>query len=332
MEQASNHHSFVAVRDLPVSKSTLKTSNSTQRVAVGLICCSSPLIEKRKWQPFEVTAPPPSLPTASRMTVDTHWAVVILGEWQLGALMRADDADASDTSANHSTSDTTEVRVMLKRKGGPGYAANIMGIYTNVAATECPNFMAAWPMLPSNFSFHEWEKLVYTPKDASVAGFLIFGFPAKYKGPVPTPATSNHQSALSHICDMVAYITTKVRQHTILGPFDEPPFTQWCQVIVFLTRPKKNSELRWVIKELSCLNFTCLKLASMAASARIHTWAFPARCTSPPSKTSLSSLDKMEGTASSTDVTYCELISSYSFITGTGHSCASKHRDTTIWT
>ena len=37
----------------------------------------------------------------------------------------------------------------------------------------------------------------------------------------------------------------------MLGPFDYPPFTPWCQINPILTRPKKDSTSRRVIMDLS---------------------------------------------------------------------------------
>lgn len=65
--------------------------------------------------------------------------------------MRADDADAPNISANHCKRGTANMRGMPLRKGSPGYATHMMGIYVAVAATDRPNFMAAWLSLPQTF-------------------------------------------------------------------------------------------------------------------------------------------------------------------------------------
>ena len=85
--------------------------------------------------------------------------------------------------------------------------------------------------------------------------FLEFGFPVGYEGPVPTPDTSNHASAVSHLQDLTAYINKEVEEGTMHSPFKNLPFTPWCQVNALLTKlykPKKDSDKRRVIMDLSC--------------------------------------------------------------------------------
>ena len=58
-----------------------------------------------------------------------------------------------------------------------------------------------------------------------IVDFLQLGFPVGYECLVPTPATANHPLASSRPCDQAAYITTELREGTMLGPFHQLPFT-----------------------------------------------------------------------------------------------------------
>ena len=81
---------------------------------------------------------------------------------------------------------------------------------------------------------------MHTTEDGSIMDYLQFSFPAGYKDPVPTPAIENHPLATSHPSDLVVYITTEVREGTMVHSMNS--HSHWCQVNVLLTRPKKNSD------------------------------------------------------------------------------------------
>ena len=72
--------------------------------------------------------------------------------------------------------------------------------------------------LPSNLHFKEWEALVRMPDDVLTIDWLKFGFPVGYEGPMLTPATSNDSLALHRPCDVVAYVTSEVKDGAMLGP------------------------------------------------------------------------------------------------------------------
>ena len=62
---------------------------------------------------------------------------------------------------------------------------------------------------------------------------------------------ADHTSAMAHSTDIAHYIITEIGHRAMLGMFDHPPFTPWCQINPFLTRPKKDSTSRRVIMDLS---------------------------------------------------------------------------------
>ena len=103
---------------------------------------------------------------------------------------------------------------------GPAYTAHL-NIYVAVVDTGVPNFQVACISLPSNLKLTELHQLVHTQDDASVVEFLEFGFPTGYEGQVLTPDTSNLTSSISHPQDLATYIT-KVKEGTVLNPFDNP--------------------------------------------------------------------------------------------------------------
>ena len=108
------------------------------------------------------------------------------------------------------------------------------------------NFCGARMAVHTNLDLGEWASICHTEEDAVTLSYLTFGFPVGYEGSVPTPSLANHSSARSHSHDFAAYISKELEEGAMLGPFDRPPFHPWTQ-----TRPKKDSEARCIIMDLS---------------------------------------------------------------------------------
>ena len=89
-----------------------------------------------------------------------------------------------------------DLRGARAHRGGPAYTAVMTGIYNKVTELSLPNYIGARLQFPSNLHFPEWEALANTPEDSNLISFLQHGFPVGYDGPVPTPATHNHASAV----------------------------------------------------------------------------------------------------------------------------------------
>jgi len=139
----------------------------------------------------------------------------------------------------------------VPRRSGPGYTASMLKIYNAVTATGLHNVVGARIQLPSNLNFKCWENMAIGYKDAKVVDHLKYGFPANYQGIIPDPTYKNHSSALLHNQHVNNYINKEVKEGAMLGPFPVPPFAPWCQVNALLTRPKKDSNQRRVIMDLS---------------------------------------------------------------------------------
>ena len=103
------------------------------------------------------------------------------------------------------------------------------------------NFRVARITLLTNLKIDAWHQITHTQDDAWVLEFLVFGSPMGYECPVLSPVTANYASDVSHQQDLTAYIS-KVKEGTILSPFETPPFTPWCQASALLTTPKQDSD------------------------------------------------------------------------------------------
>ena len=103
----------------------------------------------------------------------------------------------------------------------------MLDLYREVTACGQPNFRVACIPLPSNFDFHQWSLIAHTQTDVQVLQFIMYGFPAGFEGPIPTPSFDNHSSAVNHPQDVQAYINTELSEGAMLGPFSQSPFTPW---------------------------------------------------------------------------------------------------------
>lgn len=129
-----------------------------------------------------------------------------------------------------------------------------MHIYSAVAATGQPNFVCARKPLPSGLNISAWKRyLTDYHQDPLLVDFLAFGWPMNYVShTVPSPTLVNHASADAYPTSIATYLNTEVQQCAMLGPFTQPPFEPWCHISPLMTRPKKNTQDRRVILDLSC--------------------------------------------------------------------------------
>lgn len=98
----------------------------------------------------------------------------------------------------------------------------------------------------------KWEELLDLYHDKELVLFLKYGWPVGYQADRP-PSTvpTNHQSALSHIGHVKTFVSKELQHKAIIGPFSEPPFAPWCRTSPLMTRPKKESQERRIIMDLS---------------------------------------------------------------------------------
>ena len=127
-----------------------------------------------------------------------------------------------------------------------------MDTYMQILDTTVPNYMAAQIPLKSGFNLPLWRQKLIGYEDAGLTQFLEFGWPSSYTGDrPPTPANKNHPPALDYPTHIDEFIKTELEHGTLLGPFDNPPFTPWSQVSPLLTVEKKRSDKRRIVVDLS---------------------------------------------------------------------------------
>lgn len=125
-------------------------------------------------------------------------------------------------------------------------------LYTVVKSYNLPNFLGARATVPSELNLDAWESMLEHYHDNEICYFLRFGWPVGYH--IETPPTSvhnNHLSADQHGEHMVHFISTEIGHEAIAGPFRAQPFTPWTRISPLMTRPKRDSDRRRVIVDLS---------------------------------------------------------------------------------
>lgn len=130
----------------------------------------------------------------------------------------------------------------------PGFAS----VYNQVFSLKLPNFLGAQVQVPSGLNIHQWEEALSVYHDKDICSFLCFGWPLGYIADThPVSITDNHTSATMHEKHIQKFIQTELEHQAIIGPFDSMPYTPWTRCSPMMTRPKKDSEFRRVIVDLS---------------------------------------------------------------------------------
>ena len=124
-------------------------------------------------------------------------------------------------------------------------------IYDVVRASGLPNYQGCRIPLSHSLNMGLWRHLLKDYNDAIVCDFLEFGWPIGYTlDSWPADYMDNHASAKAHPEHVDYYLQTEKRHGVLLGPFQSHPF-RWTHTSPLMTRPKRNSDHRRVIVDLS---------------------------------------------------------------------------------
>lgn len=125
-------------------------------------------------------------------------------------------------------------------------------VYTEVLGFGVPNFLGAQVPISSGLIVEQWEQALQAYHDNQICKFLKYGWPIGFLADLPPESvTVNHPSAIQHERHINQFIEVELKHKAIVGPFSEPPFQPWTRCSPLMTRPKKNSDLRRVIVDLS---------------------------------------------------------------------------------
>ena len=131
-------------------------------------------------------------------------------------------------------------------------APEAVKIYDLVRAAGLPNWRGAIIPVQHNLKMDTWRAHAHLLTDTSLVPMLAYGFPAGYVASVPpTAVRQNHSSATAYAHHVVKYIQTELDHRALIGPFHSPPFTGWTRANPLMMRPKRDSQDRRVILDLS---------------------------------------------------------------------------------
>ena len=131
------------------------------------------------------------------------------------------------------------------------YNEQLRDIYESVVANGTYNYQGARRRVPSGLCIEAWKKHLSQYTDHNLVDFLAYGWPVNYHPSSPLIATTdNHPSALGYDSDIDFYVTTEFSFGALAGPFSHPPIPH-CHTSPLMTKPKKDSQHRRVIVDLS---------------------------------------------------------------------------------
>ncbi len=129
---------------------------------------------------------------------------------------------------------------------------DLIKIYDAVRASNAPNYVHSRIPLPHALNMSAWRAYLADYDDHQLCDFLEFGWPAGYTLTTPLqPALDNHPSARDYPTHIDQYIEAETRHGALLGPFSQSPFPSRYQVNPLMTRPKRDSNKRRIITDLS---------------------------------------------------------------------------------
>ena len=127
----------------------------------------------------------------------------------------------------------------------------MLEIYSQVTATGQYNHTGARIRVPSGLNLDAWSLYLEGYSDPLLLDFLSFGWPANFSADSPlVPTFSNHPSGTAFPQHIQRYIDIEVGHQALLGPFTALPF-DGIQLSPLLTRPKKDSDWRRIVMDLS---------------------------------------------------------------------------------
>lgn len=125
-------------------------------------------------------------------------------------------------------------------------------LYNHVKSYRLPNAAGAKVTLKSGLNLSKWEEYLRDYHDREVCAYLRYGWPVGYLGDQPPASVkNNHPSGYVYKSHVKKFISTELGHDAIIGPFKEQPFEPWTRISPIMSRPKKDSDSRRIIIDLT---------------------------------------------------------------------------------
>ena len=126
-------------------------------------------------------------------------------------------------------------------------------LHNRVLHEGYPNRWGARIEVKSQWNLNKMEKLLDRYTDREVVEWLRYGWPIGRLPTLPEPlwATKNHKGGTEHPEALRKYKDKEAQKGAIMGPYQQVPFNSKVGISPLSTHPKKNSQERRVILDLS---------------------------------------------------------------------------------
>ena len=115
-----------------------------------------------------------------------------------------------------------------------------------------PNFAKLRIPVVSNFNIDKFEKMLEGAPDCRILDFIRYGCLIEHDGSKISQSLVTHAGAKQAFAPQIReYLHTEKEEEAIIGPFPSPPFDLPCAVSPLNSVPKKDSQKRRVIVDLS---------------------------------------------------------------------------------
>ena len=116
-----------------------------------------------------------------------------------------------------------------------------------------PNRWGARRPVKMKWNLDKFEELLAEYEDKDVVEWIRYGWPTGRLPTLPDPAISNvnHKGATDHPQALRNYISKELKHEAVVGPFDRIPFQTKVGISPLSSRPKKESDDRYIILDLS---------------------------------------------------------------------------------
>lgn len=134
-----------------------------------------------------------------------------------------------------------------------GMPEDLARIYSQVKRSGIPNALGVQIELPSELNLKEWDNVFGKyDKYQELLRFVRFGFPMGYMGPTSNSDDNyNHSSAVDYPDHIDKFLQKEIDVGGIVGPLAKKPFEPWLHVAPLMSRPKRDSDARRIIFDLT---------------------------------------------------------------------------------
>lgn len=121
-----------------------------------------------------------------------------------------------------------------------------------IQLSGCPNARGSRIPVDSNLNIASWREKLVGYHDQEVVEFLQYGWPVGVEGRIPdTVSAQNHKGAREFASVVSDHVISEVKRGRVIGPLKNNPFDTQLVLSPLNTVPKKESEARRVILDLS---------------------------------------------------------------------------------